>query len=137
MRKLWDFSLRLFPVSAIICLVAGSVSCVRKELSTDHDVAHQLFEKSVRTIAVYIDSIGNAQDSASLQNIVNNFNIKITTLNFEFPPDTDLDLNEDENDSLIRMNKRLVRAIELKDSLIMHPCDSLKAALRQDSIAKK
>lgn len=137
MRKLWGFSLRLFPVSVIICLVAGSVCCVRKELSTDHDVAHQLFEKSVRMIAVYIDSIGNAQDSASLQNIVNNFNIKITTLNFEFPPDTDLDLNEDENDSLIRMNKRLVRTIELKDSLIMHPCDSLKAALLQDSIAKK
>jgi len=108
--------------------------CVKKEESHDHDVAKQLFEKSVRMISVYIDSVNNASDSAALKSIVKNFNVKITRLNFEFPPETDLELNEDENDSLIRMHKHFIRAINLRDSVLAHPVDSLKLVVDKDSI---
>lgn len=129
--------MRILSAMAIIFFIlTGAVSCRKKELPNDHDVARQLFDKSIRMIAVYIDSVGQAPDSASLQSIVNNFNTKITTLNFEFPSNTDLDLNEDENDSLIRMHKRWVRAVQLRDSLIMHPADSLKTVASQDSLGR-
>lgn len=125
---------RIFSVTFSSVLVVMALSCGRKVETHDHDVAKQLFEKSVRMITVYIDSVNNASDSASLQKIVNNFNVKITTLNYEFPSDTDLELNEDENDSLIRMHKRFVRAISLRDSVLAHPVDSLKTLAAKDSV---
>lgn len=78
-------------------------------------------------IDVYIDSIIQAPDSSALQQIFSNFNTKITTLNYEFPSDTDLELTEEENDSLIRMHKRLVMAR-------MHMDSVLNKALTFDSI---
>lgn len=125
---------RLLPVSIFAFLAIVTVCCGKKEVSHDHDAARLLFEKSVRMISVYIDSIQNASDSASLQRVVNNFNTKITTLNFEFPSNTDLELNEDENDSLIKLHKRLAITIHTRDSVLSHPSDSLKSVVAQDSI---
>lgn len=102
-------------------------SCASKNNSDDHDMAYHLFLKSVRMIDVYIDSIIQAPDSSALQQIFSNFNTKITTLNYEFPSDTDLELTEEENDSLIRMHKRLVMAR-------MHMDSVLNKALTFDSI---
>lgn len=137
MGKRIKIFIRILPAMAIIFFIlTGTLSCGRKELPNDHDVARQLFEKSVRMIAVYIDSVGQVPDSASLQSLVNNFNTKITTLNFEFPSNTDLDLNEDENDSLIRMHKRWIRIVQLRDSIIMHPTDSLKTVAPKDSLKR-
>ncbi|MDE5673876.1 MAG: hypothetical protein K2I44_00845 [Muribaculaceae bacterium] len=137
MGKRIKIFIRILPAMAIIFFIlTGALSCGRKELPNDHDVARQLFEKSVRMIAVYIDSVGQVPDSASLQSLVDNFNTKITTLNFEFPSNTDFDLNEDENDSLIRMHKRWIRTVQLRDSIIMHPTDSLKTVAPKDSLKR-
>lgn len=128
--------LRFFPSS--LALIAGVFvfSCSSNEKTDDHDVAHLLFEKSVRMIEVYIDSLKNAPDSAALQQISINFNTKMTTLNYEFPPDTDLELNEDENDSLIRMHKRLVKTRLQRDSILMNriKTDSLNNPEKTDSL---
>lgn len=102
----------------LMAVFTGISSCGGNNVNKSNDIAHQLFVKSTRTIEVYIDSIKNATDSAAFKRIVDNFNKKITVLNYEFPPDTDLLLNEEENDSLIRMHKRLVKAIERKDSIL-------------------
>lgn len=82
-------------------------SCSSHDNKQDFDVAHQLFEKTIRMTEGYIDSISNAPDSAALQKLAEHFDDRIATLNYQFPPDTDLLMSEDENDSIIRMHKRL------------------------------
>lgn len=134
LKRLLRSGSRIFHIISISILLIISAGCGKKEESHDHDVAKQLFEKSVRMISVYIDSVNNASDSAALKSIVKNFNVKITRLNFEFPPETDLELNEDENDSLIRMHKHFIRAINLRDSVLAHPVDSIKSVVDNDSI---
>ena len=133
LKRLLRSGSRIFHIISISILLIISAGCGKKEESHDHDVAKQLFEKSVRMISVYIDSVNNAS-SAALKSIVKNFNVKITRLNFEFPPETDLELNEDENDSLIRMHKHFIRAINLRDSVLAHPVDSIKSVVDNDSI---
>lgn len=134
LKRLLRSGCRIFHTISLSILLIFFPGCGKKEESHDHDVAKQLFEKSVRMISVYIDSVNNASDSAALKSIVKNFNVKITRLNFEFPPETDLELNEDENDSLIRMHKHFIRAINLRDSVLAHPVDSLKLVVDKDSI---
>ena len=89
-------------------------SCHRNNNKGNHEVARQLFMKSMYLTEEYIDSLDQARDSASINRIVENFNLKITTVNYEFPPDTDYDLSEEENDSLIRMFKRMDATVDKK-----------------------
>lgn len=94
----------------LICLAAmGLSACGGNSRPQDHSVARQLFLKTVRLNEAYIDSIRCAPDSASLEKILEHYDNQITLLNYEFPPDTDLKLNEEENDSLIKMAKRMLR----------------------------
>ena len=90
------------------------LSCHHNNNQGNHEVARQLFMKSMYLTEEYIDSLEQARDSASINRIVENFNLKITTVNYQFPPDTDLDLSEEENDSLIRMFKRMDSTVEKK-----------------------
>ncbi len=94
--------------------------CNKKVESYDYMVAQQLFQKSARMIEVYIDSISLAPDSAAIKSISQNFNIKLTALNYEFPLDTDLRLNEEENDSLIRMHIRFNKAKKKRIYYVAH-----------------
>ena len=102
-------------------------SCVGKKSNSIPDESGELFKKSEQLIRLYIDSITTAKDSTSLINIINNFDSKITNLNYSFPPDTDLKMSEQENDSLIHLFKKLENAKQRQDSIIMKkfPKDSL------------
>lgn len=111
---------------SIFCILTGFsiimssqlFSCGHRDTADKYDLAGQLFRKSVNIIKVYIDSISCASDSAALRSITVNFNNKLTALNFEFPADTDLTLNEEENDSLIHMLERFGRAKQQRDSIL-------------------
>lgn len=90
----------------------------------------------MQLLNTYIDSIENCTDSLTLQNLRRNFDNKITSLNFEFPPDTDLDMSEEENDSLIVLYKKMKSSILHRDSVIMRkiPLDSLSSNLVKDTL---
>lgn len=111
---------RIVPATVLFVPVLLGSGCNKKVESYDYMVAELLFQKSARMIEVYIDSISQAPDSAAIKNISQNFNIKLTALNYEFPPDTDLRLNEEENDSLIRMHKRFNEAKRKRIYAILH-----------------
>lgn len=102
------------PLTLVSIVAILGFSCHRNTNSEYSDIAHQLFMKSMYLTEQYIDSMENAIDSTSLLNIVANFNAKLTKLNYQFPPDTDLDLSEEENDSLIRMFKHLDAIVDKK-----------------------
>lgn len=102
-------------------------SCVGKKNNSLPDESGELFKKSEQLIRLYIDSITTAKDSTGLINIISNFDSKITNLNYSFPPDTDLKMSEQENDSLIHLFRKLENAKQRQDSIIMKkvPKDSL------------
>lgn len=115
------------------------MSCNTNEKKVVADSSELLFQKSVDLINLYLDSIQAAKDSLQYEIIVRNFNWKITSLNYDFPPDTDLLLSEEENDSLIKLYKKLERVKLHKDSIIMNRIkqDSVPSQATEDSVASK
>lgn len=95
---------------AAIMIVLMCLSCSRRHEPISHEDAGKMFEKSINLLILYTDSISNAADSTQVEGLLNAYEYKINAINFEFPPDTDLRLTEEENDSLIKMTDRLVAA---------------------------
>lgn len=121
MRNLSIFAIALMAMTILF-------SCHGHNNQGNHEVARQLFMKSMYLTEEYIDSLEHAKDSAAVNRMVENFNLKITTVNYQFPPDTDLDLSEEENDSLIRMFKRI-------DSTVSNKLKAFAGQMTNDSIA--
>lgn len=97
-----------------LLLVTSISSCSKKEISADHDEAEKLFEKTLALVNSFTDSIRNASDSAQVRRLATVFEAKINNLNFEFPPDTDFNLTEEENDSIIKVIDLLVSEQSLR-----------------------
>lgn len=91
-----------------------SAGCRNQGNERDHAMAAQLFAKSKALIELYTDSVKNVADSASFLRMINAFDNKLSKVNFQFPPDTDLDLTFEENDSIIRMLDKYVEIVEKK-----------------------
>lgn len=106
MKKINSFRL----IIIIALTVLATPGCIRNNSETSHEAAGKLFEKSIKLLSIYTDSIHSASDSASVESLIHTYEYKINAVNFEFPPDTDLRLTEEENDSLIKMTDRLVCA---------------------------
>ncbi len=102
--KLYSFT------SSGIMIIMMCISCVRNYEPISHEDAGKMFEKSINLLVLYTDSISKATDSTQVEGLINAYEYKINAINFEFPPDTDLRLTEEENDSLIKMIDRLVAA---------------------------
>ncbi|MDE6768320.1 MAG: hypothetical protein K2J78_01190 [Muribaculaceae bacterium] len=102
-----------YSTCSIILAVSVSLSligCARKPNKNSHIHAAQLFEKSLVLLRAYTDSLSIAKDSAHVESLARAYESKINAINFEFPPETDLRLTQEENDSLIKMTDRLVAA---------------------------
>lgn len=91
-------------------ILVYSGSCTGNKDQNSHLQASRLFEKSIVLIKAYTDSLNVARDSAHVESLARSFESKINTVNFEFPPETDLKLTQEENDSLIKLIDRLVDA---------------------------
>lgn len=129
-------------VYAVALLIAGGcfASCQQKQDAKLTAEARELYKKSISLTRLYTDSISHATDSASAERLYTVFEDKLTKLNFEYPADTDLDMDEGMNDTLIRASKRLVI---VRDSILYQlahrkaPTDSIPAdSVASDSIAR-
>lgn len=111
-------------------------SCRHHSNSEVTDAADMLFKKSQSLVLSYIDSMSQAPDSASFHTLIRNFDNKMTALNYEFPPDTDLALSEEQNNILIKLYSRFERVKQHRDSVINNniPIDSV-ASPANDSIS--
>lgn len=92
------------------CVLTILASCKENDDQSSHIAADQLFEKSLIILSAYTDSMKTARDSAHVESLARAFESKINAVNFEFPPETDLKLSQEENDSLIKMTDRIVEA---------------------------
>ena len=80
-------------------------SCKEKEDTNHSDEARELFSLSAELIQSISREIAVASDSSSVDSLSKVFEKKITDINFMVPPQTDLKLTEQENDSLFKLMK--------------------------------
>ena len=104
MRKLFHF----LCVSILSYAVFSTTSCSGRQITEQEENAPRLYARSTACIRKYIDSIKTAPDSSAVTRLMNEFQESLTKINFEFPPNTDLSLGEDENDTLFYLTSRLI-----------------------------
>lgn len=101
-------------------------SCHKKEETDNNVEAEILFENSIELIKDYTYQIKNASDSAQIDSLSKTLEKKITEINFSVPPQTDLKLSEEENDSIFKLMKIMKTEQENKlKSFALNPMDSL------------
>lgn len=101
-------------------------SCGQKENKIEADNASTLFNESVLIISQISNRISLAKDSDEVDSLFEIFDKKITEINFSFPPETDFNMTEEDNDSIFKLleNLQKIRALKLKNL----------ADIKQDSI---
>lgn len=114
-------------IAVMMILAAGG--CGRRADNTARKNARDLYLKSSKLLRAYADSMEAAKDSATLLALEARLNDSMTRLNFEYPTETDLEISEGENDTLVNLTSRCVL---LRDSMLYvyaHP------AMETDSLA--
>lgn len=108
---------------AAICILilASACGCKKTESESDRSEARALFEKLSEMTVNYTTHISNAPDSASWLRIANEYEDSVAKINFSFPPDTDLQLNEGENDTLFYLAKEYIKARDQRIKEILNP----------------
>ena len=91
---------KFFPLFLISGLVSLSFSCGEKKETREDNSSELLFEKSVALIKDYNGRIKGASDSLTVDSLTETFEKQLTDLNFSVPPQTDMKLTEQQNDSL-------------------------------------
>lgn len=107
----------LLYIGAFGVLLFGVISCRQQPDDRLTAEARALFEKSVKLTGVYTDSLTKAKDSTTVLRLNDAFESELTKLNFQYPADTDLDMDEGQNDTLSRLNRHF---IEVRDSMLYY-----------------
>lgn len=87
--------------------VCALCACEKKEVSDNSPEARELFNRSAALIIETTNSLQSAKDITELDSLNSTYEKRITDLNFQYPPQTDYKLTEEENDSLSRLMKRM------------------------------
>lgn len=92
-----------FPFFLLLILIVLFSAC-KKAVKDDQKVyALTLYENSVELLNKVRDSIDEAQDSTQVDSLYALMEKKMTEINFSVPPETDLKLSEQENDSIYKL----------------------------------
>lgn len=107
----------LIPIAASIAVGIGTASCGNHTESSAKSDSRMLYERSVQTYRNYTDSMAAAADSLDVSRLDDAFESALSQLNFQYPAETDFEITEGENDTLIMMSKRY---IFVRDSVLSH-----------------
>lgn len=118
--------MKFFTVFFLIIILASSCSKGKEQKQTSD--YNSMFDKTVDLFLTYTDSLKTVNDSASYDRIIKTVDDKLTKINYEFPPEVDFALTEDQNDSLIRLSD--IFLMEKKKALkrigTVQPVDSIR-----------
>ena len=85
------------------------LSCERNKNIDEGQDGRELFSRSAELYQEYGILISNSKDSLSIDSLMEKLEKTITDINFSVPPDTDLKLTEQENDSLFKLMESLIQ----------------------------
>lgn len=101
-----------FPVIFLSTIVM--VSCGKKQETEDYTEAAQLFENSATLLTDFTNQIRMSKDSLIVDSLSELLDKRLTEINFSVPPQTDLKLSEQDNDSLYVLMKNFRSAKKLR-----------------------
>lgn len=107
-----------------IAMTAGGIllsSCSGGKHSEDRASADSLFKAVASLTGEYTVKITAARDSADWAKITKEFEDSLTKINFNLPPDTDLQLTEGQNDTIYQLTEAYIAARDARLNAIMHP----------------
>lgn len=105
----------ILGILSVLFIITVSVNCSRPTDNKERDTAVALYKENINLLRIYIDSMKNATDSATVFNIGENFDKAMVALHYAYPSNTDLNISEGENDTIILLTERL---ISIRDSLL-------------------
>ena len=94
-------------LNCLIFLLFLLQACGHRENAESTEDARELFAQSAETLLKTIRETKNVTDSAGLDSLMENVEKRLITINFSVPPETDLKLTEQENDSLYHLMRML------------------------------
>lgn len=117
---------------AAAILITGG--CSEKQPSPQAEAAPHLYHGMVNHLSQYVDSMVAAKDSAAVERLMNNALSNLTKLNFSYPANTDLELEEGQNDTIYMLTVKLT---ELRDAKLKKFGAAPSDSLATDSLATK
>lgn len=93
--------MRIILISIIAFFLC--LSCIREKDNNDDHEARLLFDTSALLIKDFSNKFLKAIDSIQIDSLDKSFEKKMIEINFSVPPETDLRLTEQENDSLYKL----------------------------------
>lgn len=96
--------MKVFSLSLALFLL---LACSKPEEDTESREAASLFQETVSLISDYTIKVKNSNDSNEIDNLMVEFDKKLTDINFSYPSNTDLNLTEQDNDSIFKLMKNL------------------------------
>ena len=114
----------LFPIALILLMT----SCAGNQEENRQDESQLLFQNSVDLISKFSENIKMAGDSLLVDSLKTEFDKQLADLNFNFPPNTDLKLTEQDNDSIYTLinnfrNESEKRLVELHEEYLLKHYD--------------
>lgn len=126
----------LLCMATLPTLMAG---CVQKSNDNNAAAARQLMQESIDLACTYRDSVKLAKDSATVLRLMQDFDDRMTKLNYKYPADVFLYANESHDEALTNITLRIV---ELRDSVLLslspyHKVKNSGIGVETDSITGK
>lgn len=129
----------VISMNIILSMIFFFISCAKKEQFSLREQASSLYKESCELLELYTDSMSIAKDSLAVEGLEFRLDDKLAKINFRYPPNTDLEISEDENSNIIKLTDRYV---SIRDSLLYrfaHPVELLPDSLlnASDTIVAK
>ena len=119
-------------------------SCNMGNGNQDDGQAAILYDKSVRLITAYTDSMSRAADTIAIQQLSERFEQQLDRLNNNVPAETDLRMSEGQNDTLAYLVEKWIQTRDkslkkatgvIEADSIAAPADTLKATTQSVTTA--
>lgn len=93
----------------ILILLPLTLSCSSKAKDAEREEGRQLFLNSREIYTCYYDSIKNAKDSVSINQLFTNLDKRLSELNEEYSANADVNIAEGENEILIKLSNKIIK----------------------------
>ena len=100
-------------------------ACSNSQTNDENSQADQLYNDLKAIIISYSDSLNAANDSASIDNIIRNFEAELIKTNYNYPPETDFNMTVGQQDTISKLTDELIRIKQSKLHSILNTTDSI------------
>ena len=109
-------------LTSMLLVVGG---CSNPKTIDNKSESDKMFIELKELLMLYSDSLKNASDSASITNIVDQYESELTKTIYKYPAESDLQLTQGQQDTIASLTDNFVAIKRLKYSNLLHGNDSI------------